>query len=94
MSTSHVKILFNATFRQITGKKEVTQEINPNHTLADILSKLAKQYGKDFNKIIDRKTGQVGTDTLVMINGQSIRKTDTRLKDNDIIMITVPVGGG
>ena len=94
MSTSHIKILFHATFRQIAGKKEAIEEVNPSHTLADILSKLAKQYGKDFNRIIDQKTGQISIDTLVMINGQSVRKTDTKLKDNDVIMITVPVGGG
>jgi MoaD family protein len=94
MPTSHIKILFHATFREIAGKKEVTEEINPNHTLAEVLSKLAKQYGRDFNKIIDRKTRQINTDTLVMINGESIRKIDIKLKDNDVIMITVPVGGG
>lgn len=94
MSTFHVKILFHATFREITGKKEAIEEVSPNHTLSDVLSKLAKQYRKDFDKIIDRKTGQIGTETLVMINGQSVRKTDIKLKDNDVIMITVPVGGG
>jgi len=94
MSTSHIKILFNAAFRQIAGKKVITQEINPSQTLADVLSKLAKQYGKDFNKIIDPKTKQISIDTVVMINGQSVRKADTKLKDNDVIIITVPVGGG
>ena len=94
MSTSYVKILLYATFREITGKKEIMEEINSNHTLVDILTKLAKQYGKDFNKIIDPKTGQINIDTLVMINGRSIRKTDTKLKPNDTIMVTVPVGGG
>jgi len=94
MPTPQVKILFHATFREITGKKEIMEQINPNHTLADIIYKLAKQYGKDFKKIIDHKTGQISTDTLVMINGESVRKTNIKLKDNDIIMITVPVGGG
>ena len=94
MSTSHVKVLLHANFRQITGKKEIIEEVNPNHTLANILSKLAKQYDKDFNKIIDHKTGQINTDTLITINGKSVRQTDIKLKDNDIIMITVPVGGG
>ena len=94
MSTPHVKILFHATFREAAGKKEAIEEVKPNHTLADIISKLAKQYGKDFNKIIDRKTGQINVDTVIMINGQSIRQTNIKLKDNDIIMITVPVGGG
>jgi MoaD family protein len=94
MSMLHIKILFHATFREIAGKKEVTEEVNPNHMLVDVLSRLAKQYGKDFNKIMDHKTKQINVDTLVMINGQSVRKTDIKLKDNDVIMITVPVGGG
>jgi len=94
MSMPHVKILFHATFREIVGKKEVIEEVNPDYTLANILSKLTKQYGKDFNKIIDYKTGQINTDTLITINGKSVRQTDIKLKDNDVIMITVPVGGG
>jgi MoaD family protein len=94
MSAAHVKILLHAEFREIAGKREVEEEVNSNHTLADILSKLAKQYGKDFNNILDHKTGQINADTLVMINGQSVRKIDIKLKDNDVIMITVPVGGG
>jgi len=94
MSTPHIKIHFHATFREITGKKEITEEINPSQTLADILSKLAKQYGKDFYKIVDPKTRQVNIDTIIMINGKSVRKTDIKLKDNDTIMITVPIGGG
>jgi len=94
MSAFHVKILLHATFREVAGKKEIIEEIGSNNTLADMLSKLAKQYGKDFNKIIDHKTGQISTDTLIMINGKSVRKTDTKLKDNDVIIITVPIGGG
>ena len=94
MSAPHIKILLHATFREVAGKKEIIEEVNPNYTLANILFNLAKQYGKDFNKIIDHKTRQISTDTLVMINGKSVRKTDIKLKDNDIIMITVPIGGG
>jgi hypothetical protein len=29
-----------------------------------------------------------------MLNGKSMRKPDVSLKDGDIIMITVPIGGG
>lgn len=94
MPIFHVKVLFHATFREIAGKKEDIEEVSSTHTLGDVLSKLAKQYGKDFCRIIDQKTGQINTDTLIMINGKSIRKTDIRLKDNDVIMITVPIGGG
>jgi molybdopterin converting factor small subunit len=59
-----------------------------------MLNKLERKYGKDFKTIVDPKTGQVNADTLVMLNGQSVRKLDTPLKSNDLVMISVPVGGG
>jgi MoaD family protein len=91
---AQVKILFHAMFKEITGKREITRELSSNTTLKEVLDKIAEEYGKDFNSIVDPKTGQVNVDMLVMVNGQSIRKTDMQLKDQDVIMISVPVGGG
>jgi MoaD family protein len=92
--TVHVKILLHAMFKEIAGQREILQEVNANSTLRDMLDVLAKKYGKEFNSIINHKTGQVTLDTLVMVNGKSIRKPDVQLEDNDVVMITVPVGGG
>ena len=94
MLTAHVKILFHAMFKEIAGQREILQEVNPGFTLRDMLNALAKKYGKEFNSVIDAKTGMVSLDTLVMVNGKSIRKPDVQLRDNDVVMITVPVGGG
>ncbi len=92
--TAHVKILLHAMFREVAGQREILHEVNPDFTLRDMLNALAKKYGKEFNSIIDPKTGQVSLDTLVMVNGKSVRKPDVQLRDNDVVMITVPVGGG
>jgi len=92
--TVQVRVLFHAMFKEIAGTREITQELNTNSTLGEVLEELAKKYGKDFKTIVDTKTGQVGADALVMLNGQSVRKVDTQLKDKDVIMISVPVGGG
>jgi MoaD family protein len=81
-------------FKETAGQREILQEVNPNFTLGDMLEALAKRYGKEFNTIIDPKTGMVSVDTLVMVNGKSVRKPDVPLKDKDVVMITVPVGGG
>ena len=81
-------------FKEIAGQREILQEVDRDSTLRDMLDALAKRYGKEFNDIIDPKTGQVSLDTLVMLNGKSIRKPDVKLGDKDVIMITVPVGGG
>lgn len=81
-------------FKEIAGTREINRKMSHNATLKEVLDSLAMEYGKDFMSIVDPKTGQVSVDMLVMVNGQSIRKTDTQLKDQDVIMISVPVGGG
>jgi len=92
--TAHVKVLLHAMFKDIVGKREIIEELAKGATLRLVLDELAQRYGKDFKTMLDPKTGQINADTLVMLNGQSVRKTDIRLKDGDIIMVSVPVGGG
>ncbi len=91
----HVKVLLTWPFREIAGVKEIEVElVLGSSTLGDILNKLAKRYGNDFNDIISPETGQIDFDTWVMVNGKSVRRIDLTLKDNDVVMITVPIGGG
>jgi len=92
--TVQVRVLFHAMFKEIAGTREMTKELNLNSTLGEMLDELARKYGKDFKTIVDPKTGQISSDALVMLNGQSVRKIDIPLKDRDVIMISVPVGGG
>ncbi len=91
---AHVRILLHAMFKETAGKREILQEVSSDFTLRDMLDSLARKYGEEFKSIIDPGTGQVRLDTLVMLNGKSIRKPDVQLRDNDVVMITVPVGGG
>lgn len=92
--TARVTVLLHAMFREAAGKREVTQELHDGSSLKVLLEQLAHEYGKDFNQIIDTNTGQITTDALVMLNGQSMRKTDVQIKDGDVVMISVPIGGG
>lgn len=81
-------------FKEIAGKKEIYQDIQSETTLGEVLERLARKYGKDFKEIVDKKTGQIDIDTLVMLNGKSVRATSMTLNDNDLVIITVPVSGG
>jgi len=92
--TAHVKVMLHGVFKEIAGVRETTEEIASGSTIRDVLSKLAEKYGKDFNDIINPETGQIELETLVMVNGKSIRRPDLKLRDNDVVMIMVPVGGG
>jgi MoaD family protein len=92
--TTQVRVLLHAMFKEAAGKGEMTHELGSDSTLGKLLSDLAREYGKDFNQILNPKTGLVEVDALVMLNGQSVRKPDVPLKDGDVVMITVPIGGG
>ncbi len=89
-----VTVKFQAMYREIVGKREIVQAIESDSTLRDLLDALAKEYGGDFNDVVDPKTGQITIDSWVMVNGRSVRKTDIRLSDNDLVYIGVPMGGG
>ncbi|MFW9905239.1 MAG: hypothetical protein ACFFFH_12945, partial [Candidatus Thorarchaeota archaeon] len=68
--TKKIKIMFHTTFREITGKKEIEEKLEKDRTVQFFLNKLEKAYGKDFNSIVDPKTGKISTEVLVMINGR------------------------
>lgn len=89
-----VKIMFQAMFRDLAGEREIIQEVNNGCTLRDLLNNLAKRYGGDFNDIIESKTGEINTEVWVLVNGKSMRKTDVKLNDNDVVFIGVPMAGG
>ena len=53
-----IKVMFHASFREVTGIREIEEKLEKNCTVKSILDKLAKNYGKEFNGIIDPKTNK------------------------------------
>ena len=92
--TDKIKIMFHANFREVTGKKETEEQLDKGKTVYYFLNKLQETYGKDFNGIIEPESGKISTEVLVMINGRAIRTTDIILKDKDVLIISLPLGGG
>jgi hypothetical protein len=83
-----------ADFREIAEKREIVEEINPNSALEHILDKLANKYRGDFKQIVDPQTGVISLEFLVSINGRITRDMNVKLNNDDILMITIPAGGG
>lgn len=90
----HVRIKLLAMFKETAGQKEIKHHIEPETTLRGVLEALAQKYGGDFEETLNCKTGRVDVDTLVMLNGKNVRNAGTKLKANDLIVITVPAAGG
>jgi len=89
-----VRVLLHANFRETVGKREIIEEINSNSTLRDILDKLAQRYGRDFKQIVDPGTGAISLEFLVSINGRIIRDANVKLNNDDVLILSIPVGGG
>lgn len=89
-----MRVLLQANFREIAGKREIVEKINTDTTLKKILDKLAQKYRNDFQQLIDFKTGSISLEFLVSVNGRITRDIDTKLNSDDIVMIAIPAGGG
>ena len=95
-----VTVRFFTVLREITGKKDQTLQFEQNEsiTILKVLNFLASNYGKKFSDyVFDTKTGTVKGFLQFFINGQSstaLKGIDTELKDEDMLAIVPPVGGG
>jgi len=89
-----IRLVLCADFREIVGKRQIVEEINANSTLKHVLDMLAKKYRKEFEQVVDPRTGIISLEFLVSINGRVIRDTNVKLNNDDILMITIPTGGG
>ncbi len=94
MTTGTIEIIFHATFREITKKRKIIHKITEDCTFGIILTELVKKYGNDFKNIIDPQTDKISNDILVMLNGKVIREIEEKIQDKDVLMFTLPVGGG
>ncbi|MGQ9506443.1 MAG: MoaD/ThiS family protein [Candidatus Bathycorpusculaceae bacterium] len=83
-----------ANFREIVGKREIVEEMGLNATLRHVLDILAEKYDKNFKQIVDPATGIVSSEFLVSINGKIVRDTNVKLNNDDVLMLTIPAGGG
>jgi len=93
-----VKIRFYAILREMAKRKEIEVELpESNHTVQDILDFIKEKNADLFKKIIDFWNTKEGPKLIILLNGRNIVHINglkTKIKDNDIIDIFPPGGGG
>ena len=92
-----VEVKFFTSLREITGKKVDEIQLQPAITVEELLTLLSEKYGKNFREYVYNKKGKVQDFLSFLVNGKNINVLqgfDTKLKQEDIIAIIPPVGGG
>jgi MoaD family protein len=93
-------VRFFTNLREIANKREETLSFLDGEkvTVDRVLKTLAKEYGKAFvDYVYDSKIGEVKGFLQFLVNGTStstLNGLDTALKDEDVLAILPPVGGG
>jgi len=92
-----VTVKFFTTLREIVGKPQEQIELSEAITVSELLQRLGERYGEKFTRYVYNEKDMVQGHLHFLINGKSIttqQGLETKLKENDILAILPPVGGG
>ncbi|MFC1486191.1 ubiquitin-like small modifier protein 1 [Thermoproteota archaeon] len=92
-----VEVRFFTSLREITGYKVNKILLQNSSTVEELLTLLSEKHGKNFREYIYNKKGEVRGFLSFLVNGKNInimQGFDTKLKEDDVVAILPPVGGG
>lgn len=93
-----VKVKYFTTLRELAGTTEEELQMEGGSILAELIEKVTLKYGeKAFDYLHVRITGKVDPSIQFLINGVNARNLHgfkTELKEEDVVAIIPPVGGG
>jgi molybdopterin synthase sulfur carrier subunit len=87
-----------ATFREITGLKEIELDLPNDATVISLIDFLSKNYshGKLKKEVFDNN-GNLRKFVKILVNGRDtyfLNGLATQLRDGDVVAMFPPVGGG
>ena len=93
-----IKVRYFTTLRELAGNKEEEMEIKEGSALADLIEKIALNYGEDaLNYLYAEGTRVIDPSIQFLVNSVSVSNLQglkTELKNGDVVAIIPPVGGG
>jgi len=95
MNCIKVKVKFMSPyFQALTGVEEEEITIKDGTTVKDLLKKISVIHDhKLYEQLLEEET-TLKNGVLIIINGKVIQDVNSKLRDGDIIIITIAHGGG
>jgi len=90
-----MKLKFFATYRQITGCKEIDIAAPPD--VRALLDVLVSRYGAPIRKKLFTESGELSHDAILLVNGRHITHlsgVNTPLSEEDTVSLFPMVAGG
>jgi MoaD family protein len=93
-----VKVLYFGLVRSKVGKKEEEYDVEDGSSLSDLLSELAKAYGKKLRSLFSlEKESQLDPTFIVTVNGHiadPAHGAEVKLEEGDTIALMTLISGG
>ncbi|WP_461866861.1 MoaD family protein [Thermococcus sp.] len=89
-----MKVRFYATFRSLIRKKEI--EVHDIRTVKELIDYLSEKYSPQIKRELLQR-GRKEVDGIILVNGHNIlhlNGLETELKDEDVVHVFPPAGGG
>jgi len=92
-----LKVRYFTTLRELAGTAEDQIDIEDDASLAELIEKVASEYGKAARDYLYPDSVQIDPSIYFLVNGRDAKTlsgTETKLKDGDTVAIIPPIGGG
>ncbi len=89
-----MKVRFYATFRNLTGKKEI--EVHGVRTVGELIDYISEKYSPRIKEELLQR-GRKEISGMILVNGHNIlhlNGLETELKEEDVVHVFPPAGGG
>jgi len=91
-----VEVKFLATFREVTGKREVSVEVD-GCNIGHVIDALTSRFGERFKQELLDSDGKLREHVRILVNGHFVPRSDPfnyPVKEDDTIHILPPLVGG
>jgi MoaD family protein len=84
--------------REITGNTVLSEDIDENSTLRQLIDRIAEDQGVEFKKLLlNPKTNEPLPNVIILVNGRHNRFAgglEKSLKEGDVVDLLTAIGGG